>query len=177
MPFKMLGLEEGCSSKDVLKAWRRLAREHHTDKTGSKDDAHMKVLNDAKEQCLEDIKKRNHTLTEQEFVSHICRVLESNMAPVHLNLRNGDLIRPTLRKFYWLRSVDAMDWILKCAIGIMEFDQTIEDELPILCRYYNDFIGQEGWSEEDHTMMMVLNTYDQVKSTGFGNFARFVAAS
>jgi hypothetical protein len=56
----------------------------------------------------------------------------------------------------------------------MEFDQTQEDELPILCKFYNDFIGEEEWSEEDHSMMMVLNKYDQVKTGGYGNFARFL---
>ena len=54
MSFRVLGLKEGCSQDDVLKAWRRLAREHHSDKSGSvDDDAVMKELNAAKEQCLE----------------------------------------------------------------------------------------------------------------------------
>jgi hypothetical protein len=176
MPFQLLGLEEGCSSTDVLRAWRRLAREHHTDKSGSEDDSRMKALNDAKMQCLDAIIKRNYTVSEQEFVSHICRTLERTCADsgVPLDLGDGDLIRPTLRKFFWIHTVDAMNWILRCAVGDMEFDQTQEDELPILCKFYNDFIGEEEWSEEDHSMMMVLNKYDQVKTGGYGNFARFL---
>ena len=72
----------------------------------------------------------------------------------------------------WFRAVNAMEWVLHCAIGDAEFDQAVEDEIPILCRYYNNFLGQDEWSEQDHTFMMVLNRYDQIKAGGYGNFAR-----
>jgi hypothetical protein len=176
MPFKVLGLEEDCSSADVLRAWRRLTREHHTDMSGTEDDTRITALNDAKMQCLDAIiQRKTYTVSEQEFVSHICNILESKWfdSGLPLDLGNGFLIRPTLRKFFFIRTVDAMVWILRCVIGDMDFDQTKEDELPILCKFYNDFVGEGGWSEEDHTMMMVLNKYDQVKTGGYGNFARF----
>jgi hypothetical protein len=63
---------------------------------------------------------------------------------------------------------------LKCGIGDMAFDQDKEDEIPIICRFYNDFIKEDGWSEDDHTMMTVLNRYDKIKSGGYGNFAQFI---
>ena len=114
---------------------------------------------------------------EQEFVRHICRVLERKLAKncdLHFNLGEGGLIRPKLREFFWTRTVDAMEWILKCAAGDAVFDQEIEHEIPILCRFYNDFIGEVQWSEDDHTMMMVLNKYNTIKTGGYGNFARFL---
>ncbi len=177
MPFKLLGLEENCTECDVLRAWRRLAREHHPDRTGSRDDTRIKALNEAKEQCLKVIICRNYTVSEQEYVSHICRVLEQSMAnelDLHMNLGKGRFIRPRLREFIWVRTVDAMEWILRCGTGDMEFEQSIEDELPILCKYYNDFIGEDNWSKKDHTMMTVLNRYDKIKAGGYGNFARFL---
>ncbi len=114
---------------------------------------------------------------EQEFVGHICRVLERKLAKdcdLHFNFGEGGLIRPKLREFFWTRTVDAMEWILECAAGDAVFDQEIEDEIPILCRFYNDFIGEVRWSEHDHTMMMVLNKYNTIKTGGYGNFARFL---
>ncbi len=63
---------------------------------------------------------------------------------------------------------------LSCGMGDMAFDQDKEDAIPILCRYYNDFIGDEDWTEQDHTMMKVLNKYDKMKAGGYGNFARFL---
>ena len=177
MPFKLLGLEETCTEHDVLSAWRRLAREHHPDKTKSSNDAQIKELNEAKEQCLKAIICRNYTVAEQEFVSHIFRVLEQRMADeldLHAVFGEGSFIKPFLRKFYWMRTVDAMEWILKCVTGDMEFEQAREDELPILCKYYNDFIGEDNWSEDDHTMMMVLNRYERIKAGGYGKFAVFV---
>lgn len=56
----------------------------------------------------------------------------------------------------------------------MPFDQEIEDEIPILCKFYNEFIGKDKWNENDHTMMMPLNRYDKIKAGGYGNFAVFV---
>jgi hypothetical protein len=139
----------------------------------------MQELNAAKDQCLKTVIERDYATDEQEFVLHICKVLTRKMADdcdVHIDLctHGGDIIRPTLRKFLWIRTVDAMEWILRCGMGDMAFDQDKEDEIPILCRYYNDFIGDEDWTEQDHTMMKVLNKYDKMKAGGYGNFARFL---
>jgi hypothetical protein len=179
MPFKLLGLEENCSEHDVLRAWRRLAREHHPDRTDSRDDTCIKALNEAKEQCLKVIICRNYTVSEQEYVSHICRVLEQRMAnelDLHIDLGEGCIIRPRLRDFIRFRAVQAAEWILRCGTGDMAFEQSKDNELPILCKYYNDFIGEDNWSENDHTMMTVLNKYDKIKTGGYGNFARFLTA-
>ena len=177
MSFKLLGLSERCTQAAVLKAWRRLAREHHTDKTDTEDDTHMKALNEAKDQCLDDIMKNDHMASEQEFVYHICKILKNKMEndlDMHVDFELGSLIQPKLHEFFWIRTVDAMEWILKCSTGDMSFDQTKEDEIPILCKYYNEFIGEDGWSDDDHTMMMVLNRYDKIKTGGHGNFARLI---
>jgi hypothetical protein len=80
----------------------------------------------------------------------------------------------SLREFYWQRAVDAIEWVIQCVVGDRDFKQEIEDEIPILCKFYNEFIGQTLWTEDDHTMMTVLNRYDQIKAGGYGNFARFV---
>lgn len=82
----------------------------------------------------------------------------------------ASIIRRDLRNFMWVRSVDAMEWVLKCAIGDMDFDQTVENEIPILRRYYNEFLSPSEWSDQDHTMMTVLNKYDEIKAKGYGNF-------
>ena len=93
---------------------------------------------------------------------------------LHIDLGEGGLIRPMLREFFCIRTVDAMEWILMCAVGDAAFDHEKEDEIPILCRFYNDFIGEVGWSDDDHTMMKVLNKYIVIKAGGYGNFARFL---
>lgn len=114
-----------------------------------------------------------HRPDEQEFVRHICGVLERKMARGGLDLeghRLDGIIRPKLRDFFWTRAVDAMEWILECGRGRMEFDQDKEDEISVLCRYYNDFITEDGWTEQDHTMMTVLNRYDNIKANEHGNF-------
>jgi hypothetical protein len=85
------------------------------------------------------------------------------------------LIKPRLREFMWQYAVDAMDWVLRCGIGEAEFDEEIEAWIPVVCKYYNEYIGCDGWSEEDHTMMVVLNGYDVVKAGGYGNFGRRLA--
>ena len=90
---------------------------------------------------------------------------------MHLDLCKGSLIRPNLREMMWIRTVDAMEWILKCGIGDMEFNQEKEDEIPILCRFCNDFIGEDAQTEDDRTVMIVLNKYDSFKTGRFGNFA------
>ncbi len=54
-----------------------------------------------------------------------------------------------------------------------------EDKIPILCKYYNEFIGPDDWGEDYHTMMTlaVLNKYDMIKAGGSWNFARFFASA
>ncbi len=114
---------------------------------------------------------------EEEFVSHICRVLDDSLAAncdLHLDLTtNGrSIIQSKLRDVYRLRAIDNMEWFLLCGAGEVPFDQGVEDELPILCRFYNDFLGGEpAWTDQDHTMMMVLNRYDRIKAGRYGNFA------
>ncbi len=68
--------------------------------------------------------------------------------------------------------VDAMEWLLICAMMEREFEQEVEDEIPVLCKFYKEYIGEEAWSDEDHTMMIVLSWYDQIKAGGYGNFAQ-----
>ena len=176
--FGVLGLAEPCTQADVLRAWRRLARKNHPDKTRADYSLTMQELNEAKDQCLKSVTERDYAIDEQEFVLHICKVLSRKMTDecdvlIDFCTHFGNIIQPTQRKFYWIRTVDAMEWILQCAMGDMPFDQDKEDEIPISCRYYNDFIGLDGWSEQDHTMMTVLNKYDTVKAGRYGILARF----
>ena len=184
MSFQALGLDENCrEARDVLNAWRRLAREHHPDKSKVADDdgVMMQELNMAKEQCLEKIEREGHALSEREFAQHICRVLDRGLerdgiSGINMEQDGAGIIGGNLQKFYWIRTVDAMEWILRCGMGDVPFSQEIEDEIPILCKYYNEFIGEDRWSDSDHTMMMVLNKYDRLKAGGYGNFARFIDA-
>ncbi len=112
---------------------------------------------------------------DEEYVQHISNVLNDRLAHIMgENLQYGDIIRYRLRDFFWTRTVDAMEWILECGMGATAFDQAKEDEIPILCKYYNEFIGQDEWSEQDHTMMLVLNRYDVMKAGGYGNFAPLI---
>jgi hypothetical protein len=136
----------------------------------------MQALNAAKEECLEATIERDYAVSEHEFVRHILQVLDRSLADLHLDLleHGAFLVQPNLRTHFWTRTVDAMEWILRCGMGGMPFEQDREDELPILCRYYNDFIGEDGWREDEHTMMKVLNKYDKIKAGGYGNFARFL---
>lgn len=162
----------------MLKAWRRLALTSHPDKDGSQQK--MQDLNEAKERCLEQIVEGDYFLSEREFALHICRVLDRKMASagitgLNLEENNGArIVACELRKFYWIRAVDAMNWVLRCGMGEMAFDQEIEDEIPILCKFYNEFIGRDRWGEDDHTIMTVLNKYDDFKAGRYGNFACFV---
>ena len=180
--FRALGLDKDCRvERDVLSAWRRLAREHHPDKTSAvTSDVMMQELNAAKEQCLEQIACEGRALSEREFCQHICGVLDRSLERDGITGRNlvqgggARIVGCELRKFYWIRTVDAMEWILRCGMGDVAFSQEIEDEIPILCRYYNEFIGEDGWEGDDDTMMMVLNKYDTIKAGGYGNFARFI---
>jgi hypothetical protein len=112
---------------------------------------------------------------DDEFVMHICRVLDKGVSEgcgVQMNLSaNGhDRIRLELREVFWIRAEDAMNWILACVVGDMEFDQERDDEIPLLCRYYNDFIGEGGWREHERACMLVLNRYGKMKASGYGNF-------
>jgi hypothetical protein len=185
MSFNMLGLDKNCrEARDVLRAWRRLARQHHSDKTGAtNDDTVMQELNTAKEQCLGQIERQGRALSEREFAQHICRVLDRSLESngiTGINMEQGGgagIVACKLREFYWLRTVDAMDWILRCGMGDAAFSKDIEDEIPILCKYYNEFIGADEWGEDDHTMMKVLNKYDRIKAGGYGNFARFITSA
>jgi hypothetical protein len=175
--FHVLGISSEATASDVLRAWRRLARESHPDKTG--DDEKMKAFNEAKDECLREIVIRDYHVSEHEYATHICRVLDRKLAREggpEFDLEHGGqrIVRVSLREFYWQRAVDAMEWVLHCAIGESDYDQEIDDEIPILRKFYNDFIGQDKWTEDDHTMMIVLNRYDQIKAGGYGNFARFV---
>jgi len=45
-PYRVLGLKEGCSEKDVKKAFRLLCKEYHPDITGAKwgDESYKKFL-------------------------------------------------------------------------------------------------------------------------------------
>jgi hypothetical protein len=177
--FKALGLEEKDlpTHTHILKAWRRLALSRHSDKTGVADDCLMQELNAAKEACLSAVVERDHEVSEHKYVMHICRILEKSIAEccdLQLDLGDGGLVQPTLRKFFWIRTADAMEWVMRCGVGDAAFDQEKEDEIPILCSYYNDFIGESHWGEHDHTMMKVLNRYDKFKAGGYGNFARFI---
>lgn len=111
---------------------------------------------------------------DQEFVEHISKILEKSLSEncaLSLDLNNGTFIRPMLRKHFETRSKCAMEWILKCVLQDVPFDQALEDEIPILRRFYNEYIGREAWNQEDHTWMMVLNKYDEIKRGGYGNFA------
>ena len=56
------------------------------------------------------------------------------------------------------------------------FNKDMEDEIPILCKYYNKFIGPDNWND-DHTMMTVLNKYDRIKAGGYGSFARLITSA
>jgi hypothetical protein len=179
MPFQTFGLDKNCRKTDVLRAWRRLTTQYHSDKTGASDATVMQDLNTAQEQCSEQITSRDPA-SELEFAQHICRVLDRKLERdgiTGINLEQGGgarIVGCKLREFYWVRTVDAMEWILRCGAGDTAFEQEIEDEIPILCKYYNNFIGPDNWSKQDHTMMTVLNKYDTIKAHGYGNFARFL---
>ncbi len=178
-PFQTLGLnEESATEQDTLRAWRRLARDNHPDKQAPPpDDARMKELNEAKEACLEAIVTRTCTVDEREFVLHIARLVEKSLAErvgLTINLQDGHLIQPYLREHMRLRAIDAMEWVLRCAMGVYDFDQDVEDEIPILCSYYNGFLKRDNWTEDEFTFMVVLNKYDELKAKGYGNFAQFL---
>ena len=170
-PFTTLNISSDSTEQQVLKAWRALAGKHHPDKNG--DEEHMKKLNEAKDRCLDSVINRNYSASEQEFVHHICKILEERM---QIDLSEGSLIRPFLRKFMWIRAADAMEWVLHCVIGERDFEQEVEDEIPTLCKYYNAFIGEPQWADDERTIMQVLNKYDEIRAGGYGNFSRHLDA-
>ena len=181
--FQTLGLQNHMqpSANDVLRAWRKLALDNHPDKTGM-DDSAMHVLNEAKDECLKEIVMRDYTVSEHEYATHICRVLDHKMAreggpELDLEHRGQRIVGVSLREFYWQRTADAMAWVLHCAFGDTAYDQEIDEEIPILRKFYNEFIGQDRWAEDDHTMMTVLNRLDFIKAKGYGGFARFIEIS
>ena len=182
MSFQVLGLSETCTKQDILKAWRALSMQHHPDKQDGDpvDDSMMKLLNEAKDECLARVGKRADITSDEEFVAHICKVLGKRMQGIDLDVGEagvnlGSIVRHgDLRKFFWFRTVDAMEWVLRCVTKDREFEQEVEDEIPVLCKFYNEYIGEDAWSEEDLTMMTVLNRYDRIKAGGYGNFARHI---
>jgi len=139
----------------------------------------MQALNEAKDECLKQIVFRDYTVSEHEYATHICRVLDRKLAREggpELDLVHGGqrIVGVSLREFYEFRGIDAMAWALYCAMGDSDFDQEIDEEIPILCKFYNEFIGPDQWTEDDHTMMTVLNRHDFIKAGGYGNFARVI---
>ena len=108
---------------------------------------------------------------EQEFIRHICRILEEKLdCPSDIDFSH--MIGLRLHDFMHIRAVDAMEWVLKCAMGDMPFEQRKEDEIPILCKYYDSFISRENWTDDQNTIMTVLTKYYTLKAKGYGNFAR-----
>jgi len=106
--------------------------------------------------------------SDEEFVRHINIVVLRNSGMEH---DLSSIIRPQLHKFMHVRAVDAMEWVLLCGMGESPFQQSRHDEMPILCKYYNEFVGQDDWDEDTCTIMAVLNKYDDIRAKGFGNFA------
>jgi hypothetical protein len=181
-PFQLLDLPDTSTEQQVLRAWRAKARGYHPDKQMSlgesnPSDEKMKELNATKDACLAAILEREYTVDEREFARFVARKLEKSIARnrgLQIDLHDGDLMKRHLREFMWYHAVDAMDWVLRTAIGEYEFDQETEDEIPVICKFYNDFIGQDYWEDDDHTFMMVLNKYDEIKTGGYGNFGRLI---
>ena len=132
-PFEILGLnEDRATEQDILRAWRRLARENHPDKTAPPpDDTRMKKLNEAKEACLEAIMARTCAVDEREFVLHIARMLEKNLAEnvgLNINLQDGHLIQPYLGEHMRFSAIDAMGSIVQW--GTMTLIRTLRTKSP-----------------------------------------------
>ncbi len=112
---------------------------------------------------------------DHEFIAHICKVLDAKMRgqglEETLGMRAAPLIRPCLRQHFWARAVDAMEWILQCGRNNMPYDEDTNNEIPILCRYYNEHLGRGSRTPDEHTLMTVLNEYNAIKGAGHGNFA------
>ena len=139
---------------------------HHPDKADPADEARIHELNDAKDACLERIVSTRYVRDEQEFIRHICRILEEKLdCPSDIDFSH--MIGPRLHDFMHIRAVDAMGWVIWCSMGDVEFDQKKEDEIPILCKYYDSFIGRDNWTDKHNTIMTVLTKYVWFKSHGF----------
>jgi len=83
-PFVTLGIPETSTEKQILKAWRKLAKQHHPDKTsgnpeGETDYTRMKELNEAKEACLSALFAREYSVDELEFARFVARKLEKSI--------------------------------------------------------------------------------------------------
>ena len=175
--FQLLGLPDTTSTEQqVLKAWRAMAMHYHPDKQHG-DETKMKELNEAKEACLAAILEREYAVDEREFALFLARKIEKSIernCNVQIDLDDGYLIKGHLREFMWRHAVDAMEWVLRMVTREYEFDQETEDEIPILCKFYNAFIGRDSWEEDERTFMMVLNKYGEIKAGGYGNFGRLI---
>lgn len=171
-PFQTLSISPNSTKSQILRAWRRLMLIHHPDKADPPDSPRVRELNEAKEACLEGI--TGSVETEEEFVRHINTIILKKSGLDHRDL--SSIIRPQLHKFMHVRAVDAMEWVLLCGIGEAPFQQSKHDEMPILCKYYNEFIGQDNWGDDQHTIMAVLDKYDDIRAKGLGNFARTIGA-
>ncbi len=101
-------------------------------------------------QMIETVLTRQSQPDEQEFLSHINTVVKQKMvSDGSTDLEGRDccfIIRPKLRDFMWVHAVDAIEWALMYAVGEMEFDQAKEIEIPLLCRYYNDYLKPAVWT-------------------------------
>jgi hypothetical protein len=136
-------------------------------------------LMQAKDECLDKIITVNYKADEQEYARFISKILEDNMnARVGPEFLDGHDLTPIIKhklgEFMWLRAIDTMEWILLCVMGKTDFDRTLDSHVPTLCKYYNSFIGEDNWGDNEHTFMTVLNKYDEIKSQGYGNFARLL---
>jgi len=172
-PFQTLSLSPDSTPAQVLRAWRRLMRVHHPDKADPPDSPRARELNAAKEACLEHIEHAPpDAASEDEFVRHINAILQRRTG---VEFDMSGIIRTQLAKFMYIRAVDAMEWILLCAMGEEPFQQSKEDEIPILCKYYNSFICEDRWDDDANTIMTVLNKYEDFAAEGLGNFARPLA--
>jgi len=178
-PFETLGLTPDSTESQVLRTWRLLMREHHPDKTDPANEELVLKLMQAKDECLDKINAVNHKADEQEFALFIDKILRdkmnSQMGPEFLEGHDLTcIIKPSLGQFMWMRAVDTMEWIILCVMGKTDFDRTLDSHVPTLCKYYNTFIGEDNWGEQENTFMSILNKYDEIKSQGYGNFARLL---
>lgn len=168
-PFETLSISPNSTEKQVLHAWRRLMRIHHPDK--AEDSPRARELNAAKDACVLKICTDSQLNLEEEFVKHINTVLQEKSG---LDFDMSNIIRPQLHSFMHIRAVDAMKWVILCAIGERPFQQKKHDEIPILRKYYDAFVDE--WDDDAHTIMTVLNKYEDFIEKGSGNFVHCIDA-